>query len=672
MTIHILPPEVAAKIAAGEVVERPANVAKELVENSLDAGATEIRVEVRDGGRRLLRVSDNGHGIPAAEAPLAFERHATSKLLTVEDLEHIGTFGFRGEALYSIAAVSQLTLTTRARTEEFATTLRLDGGVIQSQGRAGAPVGTVVNVENLFFNVPARQKFLRAGAGEAGQIADVVQHYALAHPERRFSFVSEGRLLFQSNGTGDRFDVLVKIYGLENARQMVPFGASALLSRETPPEPDDLPPEIDFMADVTAVDTATRTTQPSGLSLQGRSHVTLAVSGHASLPSLTRPNRSAIDLFVNRRYVEDRTLTHAVVQAYYTLLPGGRYPVAVVFVDIDPAEVDVNVHPQKLQVRFAAERKVFSEVQKAVRRAIVGAAPVPDLGVDEEGRLAPAPAAPDTRPETSAWSARRDLIVNAGQQQHTFEMYVPGNAERGMQNAERGGSGEQRVTSDKSSDTTDTEHAPRTTEHAPSSSPLAPRPSALPPLRVVGQIGAMYIVAEGPDGVFLIDQHAAHERVLYEKFLGQRYGTADGAVAQQHLLDPITLHVGTRLAGLVADHLAALQHVGFAVEAFGGDTFLVRAVPSVLAGEDPQRALEEIVSTFNDRRNQVGEELEERLVKMVCKRAAIKAGQLLSDLEMQELVRQLETCQSPRTCPHGRPTMIQLSAGELEKAFGRV
>ena len=491
-------------------------------------------------GGASYAVSDNGHGIPAAEAPLAFERHATSKLLTVEDLEHIGTFGFRGEALYSIAAVSQLTLTTRARAEEFATTLRLDGGVIQSQGRAGAPVGTVVNVENLFFNVPARQKFLRAGAGEAGQIADVVQHYALAHPERRFSFVSEGKLLFQSNGTGDLFDVLVKIYGLENARQMVPLGTSALLSRETPPEPDDLPPEIDFMADVTAVDTATRNTQPSGLSPQGRSHATLSVSGHASLPSLTRPNRSAIDLFVNRRYVEDRTLTHAVVQAYYTLLPGGRYPVAVVFVDIDPAEVDVNVHPQKLQVRFAAERKVFSEVQKAVRRAIVGAAPVPDLAVDEEGRLAPAPAAPDTRPETSAWSARRDLIVNAGQQQHTFEMYVPGNAERGMRNAERGsGKAKQQsheCTSHPTRLTRNTHHAPRITHSH--SSPLAPRPSALPPLRVVGQIGAMYIVAEGPDGVFLIDQHAAHERVLYEKFLGQRYGTADGAVAQQHLLEP--------------------------------------------------------------------------------------------------------------------------------------
>ncbi len=224
MSIIVLPPEVAAKIAAGEVVERPANVVKELVENSIDAGATEIRVEIREGGRRLLRVSDNGQGIPAAEAPLAFERHATSKLHTFEDLSRIATFGFRGEALYSIAAVSQLTLTTRHRSEDFGTVLRIVGGRLEQQSRAGAPVGTVVNVEQLFFNVPARQKFLRAPATEAGQIGAVIQRFALAYPDRRFSYTSEGRLLFQSTGSGSLFDVLVKIYGLDNARQMVAVG----------------------------------------------------------------------------------------------------------------------------------------------------------------------------------------------------------------------------------------------------------------------------------------------------------------------------------------------------------------------------------------------------------------------------------------------------------------
>jgi DNA mismatch repair protein MutL len=695
MSIHVLPPEVASKIAAGEVVERPANVAKELVENSIDAGATDIRVEIREGGRRLLRVSDNGQGIPAAEAPIAFERHATSKLHTFDDLGCIATFGFRGEALYSIAAVSQLTLTTRHRGDDSGTVLRMAGGKLEEQGRTGAPVGTVVNVEQLFFNVPARQKFLRAPATEAGQIGAMIQRFALTYPDRRFSLTSDGRLLFQSAGTGSLFDVLVKVYGLENARQMIAVGAarSAVAGAEAggvavPPAAAD----IEFMADVGHPAPARDENAESAIE----------VTGYVSLPSLTRSNRSGIDLFVNHRTIEDRTLTHAVVQAFHTLLPVGRYPIAVIFVTVDPADVDVNVHPQKTQVRFAQERRVFSAVQKAVRRALIGAVPAPDMGVDEEGRILPASGqAGQPGPDVATWFARRDTIVNVDHQQH-LDIYVPpagapvpapGAAATASRPTEWPGeetpdarhgqqAGAQQAGAQQAGGEAAPEHA-AANESGPSDresptgagaprGPLGARASQLPPLRVVGQIGAMYIVAEGPEGMFLIDQHAAHERILYEKYLAQRYGTVDGAVAKQHLLEPLTLHVGTRLAGLVAGHLVELQHLGFEVEPFGGDTFRVRAAPAALAGEDPLRVLEEIASSLAERRNQVGEELEDALVKMVCKRAAIKAGQLLSDIEMRELVRQLEECQSPRTCPHGRPTVIQLAAVELEKAFGRV
>ena len=661
MTIRVLPPAVASKIAAGEVVERPANVAKELLENSIDAGATEIRVEIREGGRRLLRVSDNGEGILAAETPLAFERHATSKLAAAEDLEHIATFGFRGEALYSIAAVSQLTLTTRHRSEEFGVTLRLEGGELRSQTRAGAPVGTVVSVEQLFYNVPARQKFLKPAATEAGQIAAVVQRYALAYPDRRLSFVSDGRLLFQSAGTADLFDVLAKVHGLEHARQMVPIGPQRKPGvAGAASDEDSLDHDVDFRPELP-------TARVQG-AVSGGEALAPLVTGYVSLPSLTRPNRSQIELFVNRRYVEDRQLTFAVVQAYHTLLPVGRFPLAVVFVEIDPAQVDVNVHPQKVQVRFVDERRVFAAVQRTVRRAVVEAAPVPGFGLGADGRLESAPGASSfDSAAAAAWSVRRDAIVDAGRQP-LFDLYVPpagGGAVSGAPPAAGPGA---------PAAATDTQ-----TSAAPSGQPaplLAHRVAQLPVLRVVGQVGAMYIVAEGPEGLFLIDQHAAHERILYEKFMAQRHApgavTDGGAVARQQLLEPLTLHVGSQAAGQLALHLAELDHVGFTVEPFGGDTFLVRAVPAVLAGEDPLRALQEILTTLSDRRNLVGEELEARLVKMVCKRAAIKAGQVLSDLEMQELVRQLEECQSPRTCPHGRPTLIQLSAGELEKAFGRI
>lgn len=655
MTIQLLSPDVAAKIAAGEVVERPANVAKELIENSLDAGASEIRIELREGGQRLLRVSDNGQGIPAAEVPLAFLRHATSKLSTADDLSRIATFGFRGEALFSIAAVSQLTLTTRHRDEPHGTQVQVAGGEMTGQQRAGAPIGTIVTVEHLFFNVPARQKFLRKPATEAGQIADLVQRFALAHPERRFSLIHDNRLVFQSPGTGDLFAVLTKIYGLEQARQLVPVGTRSVERRTRNGDPEMLDElsgalvdEIDFMADRPV---AEQSTMQAGAFAAQRA---LRVSGYASLPTLTRPNRSEIQIFVNRRLVEERNLTYAVVQAYHTLLPVGRYPLAVILVEIDPAQVDVNVHPQKSQVRFAEERAVFGAVQKAVRQAVMRHAPPPEL-------VLPAPAPDPWQP------VARTGPATGGGSWTAFDRSAPPPAQEPLGLVVPSSTG----VAVPASDAAVTEGNPGEPQPAaPVRTPLlAGRTSQLPPLRVVGQIGATYIITEGPEGMYLIDQHAAHERILYEKFMAER---SQAAVSRQQLLQPLTLHLGSATAGLVARYLDELRQVGFEIESFGGDAFLVRAVPSILSGQDPLRALEEMVLALADRRNLVSEEREARLVKMVCKRAAIKAGQLLSDLEMQELVRQLEECQSPRTCPHGRPTMIQLAASELEKAFGRV
>lgn len=648
MNIHLLSPDVAGKIAAGEVVERPANVAKELIENSLDAGAGEIRVEIREGGQRLLRVIDDGQGIPADELPLALHRHATSKLRTADDLNRIATFGFRGEALYSIAAVSHLTLASRHRDAQAGAQIRAEGGRVVSEGAAGMPPGTIVTVEHIFFNTPARKKFLRTTATETGHISSIVQRYALAWPERRFSLVNEGRLLFQSTGSGNVADVLAKIYSPDAAQQMVGIGKNRRFEGGEPPVP--AADEVDF-----------RRGEEGKTGRREEGIAGVQIGGFVSLPVLTRANRSGIDLFVNRRYVEDRSLTHAVVQAYHTLLPVGRYPIGVVFVEMDPAAVDVNVHPRKTEVRFQEAREVFSAVQRAVRRAVVENATVPGFALaDDNG----GPRTEATLP--SGWAVRRENILAAGQTQRGLDLYVPPEGP--------------------------TLPAPRTDADAPLSPPLSaesipparpsgqisPPPSqpatagdrGLPPLRVVGQVGAMYIVAEGPEGMFLIDQHAAHERILYEKFMAQRFAPGSG-VPRQGLLNPLTLHLGDALAGQVALFAPELAAVGFDVEPFGGDAWLVRAVPAVLANQDAGRVLEEIVQGLAQERDVVREEVEARLVKMVCKRASIKAGQILSDIEMKELIRQLEECQSPRTCPHGRPTMIQLSSGELEKAFKR-
>ena len=639
MNIHLLSADVAGKIAAGEVVERPANVAKELIENSLDAGAREIRVEIREGGQRLLRVIDDGHGIPADELSLALHRHATSKLNTADDLNRITTFGFRGEALYSIAAVSHLTLASRHTGAQAGAQIRAEGGRIVSEGAAGMPIGTIVTVEQIFFNTPARKKFLRKESTEAGHISAIVQRYALAWPERRFSLVNDGRLLFQSTGSGDVTDVLAKIYGLETARQMVGIG------RERGVGNGDRT-EVDFFG---GKEEGRKVGREEGSGA-------IRVAGFVSLPLLTRGNRDGIDLFVNRRYVEDRSLTHAVIQAYHTLLPVGRYPIGVIFVELDPSAVDVNVHPRKTEVRFQEARQIFSEVQKAVRRVVVENAGVPGFAMGGDADDTDAWAAPGESPNAglpSGWAERRESILAAGQTQRAMDLYVPRDATP-----------------------LPAPQLPNTSPIIPSSHPAPPanpQPrtrSSLPPLRVVGQVGAMYIVAEGPEGMYLIDQHAAHERVMYEKCMAQRLTPGSG-IPRQGLLNPLTLHLGDALAGQVTLFMPELAAVGFDVEPFGGDTWLVRSVPSVLAGQDAGRVLEEIVQGLAQERDLVGEELEAELVKMVCKRASIKAGQILSDIEMKELLRQLEECQSPRTCPHGRPTMIQLSSGELEKAFKR-
>jgi len=448
MPIHILPSEVASKIAAGEVVERPASVAKELVENAIDAGATEIRVETRQGGRRLIRVQDNGCGIPAVEVELAFARHATSKLLTAEDLAGITSLGFRGEALTSIAAVSRLTMLTRSADEPSGTLLRLEGGKVVAHQQRGMPPGATVTVEHLFFNTPARLEFLRTAATEAGHIHRIVTRYGLAYPGRRFSLVSDGRLIFQSTGSGKLYDVLIKVYGLDVAKQMLEVGSWKLEGGSSQVEGGDRYPVSD----------------PG-----------LRVSGYVGVPSLHRSNRQQITFYVNRRWIRDRSLAYAVIQAYHTLLPVGRFPVALLFLDMDPTNVDVNVHPTKAEVRFRDGRGVFRTVQRAVRRVLVDQAPVPAL----TGR-------PSAWP-TPEWGGRQPAA--AGQQsaaQLAMELHRPA-----------------------------------------VESAVSPQQDAtfrLPMLRVVGQLGATYIVAEGPEGMYLIDQHAAHERILYEKLMAEKAG----------------------------------------------------------------------------------------------------------------------------------------------------
>ncbi len=571
--IRVLPPEIVAQIAAGEVVGRPASVVKELVENSIDAGAREIRVEVADGGKRLMRVADDGCGIPSAEVELAFRRHATSKLASAEDLARIATLGFRGEALASIAAVSRVTCATRAAGEETGTLIRLEGGEVVSRRPVGRPPGTTVTVEDIFFNVPARRKFLRSSATERHHIDTWVTRYALAYPDRRFVLIHDGREVFRSPGTGQMRDVLVAVYGVEVGSALV----------EVPPEGDGA----------------------------------IRVTGFVGPPHLHRADRGEITLFVNGRWVQDARLTYAVIQAYHTLLPAGRYPLAVVTVTLPPEDVDVNVHPAKAEVRFRDGDAVFRAVQRAVRRAVMEESGIPAM------RTVPGPAflphAPESRPP----------------ERPAGEPFRP----------------------------------------VPMPAIAPPSPGGLPPLRVIGQVAATYIIAEGPDGLYLVDQHAAHERVLYERLMAQR----ETGIPVQPLLEPVAVDLPPGWAGLVEAHQETLRRLGVGVEPFGGNTFLVRALPAVLIAAHPREVLVEVARGLAEEgggaegrgSRWAEEEIEQAIIRRVCKQGAIKAGQVLAREEMEELLRALEGCASPRTCPHGRPTMIHISTAQLAREFQR-
>jgi DNA mismatch repair protein MutL len=627
MPIQILSQQVANQIAAGEVVERPASVVKELVENSLDAGATDIRVEVREGGRRLIRVQDNGWGIPASEARLAFERHATSKLVSLDDLDRLTTLGFRGEALASIAAVAHVALLTRMAGEEVGTLVRIHEGREAACEHKGSPPGTVVTVEHLFANLPARLKFLKQPATEAGHIQQIVTRYALAFPERRFNLVSDGRLILQTSGSGKLYDVLVKAYGLDMTRQMLPVESESANQRISESTNQRIHSGHDVGESVIGHQPPAISHQPSAI----------RVSGYVGAPALHRSNRSYITLFINRRWFQDTTIAFSVIQAYHTLLPSGRYPVALIFIEMDPADVDVNVHPTKAEVRFQTDRAVFSAVQHAVRKTLVAHAPVPQV---EFSPSSPTPPVQWDLGGSAGWASRREALLGAGRQHDDL---TPGAQPAASQPS---------VSS----------------FQLPASSP-ASQVAQLPLLRVVGQLNASYIVAEGPDGMYLIDQHAAHERVLYEQMLDQRTGDR---LPIQSLLEPLLLDLSPEQAAVVAEDLDLLNALGVAIEPFGGASYLVRSVPAVLSGHDPQTALTDIIDGLMQNTDTAEASREANLITGICKRAAIKASQAMSTPEMQELVRRLETCLSPRTCPHGRPTMIYLSAAELARQFGRV
>ncbi len=580
MPIRILPPEVVSKIAAGEVVERPASVVKELIENALDAGARTIRLEIHEGGRREIRVVDDGCGIPAEEIALACRRHATSKIVQAEDLYRVHTLGFRGEALASIAAVSHFTLVSRPAGQQVGMEVRVHGGQMHDPTPRACTVGTIVVVRDLFYNTPARLKFMRQPRTEAGYTHALVTDYALAHPAVAFLLLHDGRTLLRTSGSGRLADALIEVYGLETARQMLPVEGTL-----------------------------------------GEGEERVHVSGYVGRPSLSRSSRRFISLFVNGRRIRDTSLTYAVEEAYHTLLMKDRHPLAVLNLEVSPTLVDVNVHPTKNEVKFAHANLVFAAVQRAVRAALQKDAEVPRIAAIRTADVSESP---------------------------RIDPLWPGATERERAGPRIGG--------------------PLFGEEGAETAPAAiVGGERLPPLRVVGQVAGTYILAEGPDGLYLIDQHAAHERVLYEQLMAERERLA---VNRQALLEPLLVELTPRQHALLEDRLGELVEWGFEIEPFGERAYRVRSVPAILAQGDVRRRVAALIEEWSEGL-QRGRAWDEQLLTTISCHSAVRAGKPLSMEEMRELIQLLEQSELPRTCPHGRPTMILLDYRQLEREFGR-
>lgn len=577
MPIKLLSPELAAQIAAGEVVERPASVVKELLENALDAGAARISIEIRGGGIERIRVVDDGSGIPAAEVALAFQHHATSKLSGPEQLDAIDTLGFRGEALPSIAAVSRMTLTTRPPAAESGYAIEYARGQLLKEGAQGGPPGTTVTIADLFGNLPARRKFLKSAQAEGGRCHDLVSRYALAYPEIAFRLTIGDRQALATPGNGRAADALLAVYGAEAAAAMLEVAG-----------PD---PETGYR-----------------------------LAGFAGAPNLHRANRTYMTFFVNRRWIQSRLLSFALEEAYHGLLPEKRYPLAALNLILPYSAVDVNSHPAKREVRFHQEGKVYAALQRAVRAALVAAAPVREFSGP---RRAPAAA---------------DATATPGFFRSPLDSRAPGHAAANRPVAGNG----------------------------PPAAAMTPQ-QALPTLRVVGQVRLTYIVAESPDGMYLVDQHAAHERVLFDRIVRQ---AAQREVPSQPLLTPAAVELTPAQAETLESHQEFLRTYGFGLEPFGDrNSYLLRAMPAILTSQDPAQSLRDVLdmAAFDG----LLREREDILAASVACHSAIRAGQSLTDAEMRALLEQLEVTDSPHTCPHGRPTLLHFSSYHMEREFGR-
>ncbi|WP_158786094.1 DNA mismatch repair endonuclease MutL [Granulicella sp. L46] len=648
--IRVLSDQVANQIAAGEVVERPASVVKELLENSLDAGATRIRVEIEAGGRKLIRIVDNGHGMGRDDALLAFERHATSKLRSSDDLLSISTLGFRGEALPSIASVARVSLETRAAEDEVGTVMEIAGGNLLRVEDAGLPEGTTIAVRDLFFNTPARRKFLRAEQTELGHVAALVTHYALANPGKHFELHSATQALLIAPAVANAGERLYQIFGRETFESLIPVAAEIDFARAGLPEPPPWKREQNYEAP-----------EPGFVRL----------SGFVSKPELQKLNRNSIYVFVNGRLIRDKLILHAFNEAYRNIIPPTSFPVVLLFLEMPPQEVDVNVHPAKTEVRFRQGSFVHDFVRDSVRTALMNARPAASFfQALSGGARASESLMVDVSPLPGVDGAvfePRALMVEESEgaiepgDVANFELrerLVPASAGRlGFSGPGMAVGYEEAV-------------GATLTELAEESVGSQATLNGLASLKPLGQLRDSFILAVNEEGLWIIDQHVAHERVLFEKILRERQVEA---VQRQRLLMPVLVELLPEQIVTFAAIAEELERNGFEAEPFGPRTLAVKATPVGLEGKVLERVLEEVLGVTEKSAQVENEELRRtRIAASIACHAAIKVNMVLEPAKIDWLLRELGKTEHPMSCPHGRPIALRYSLRDIQRAFQRI
>jgi DNA mismatch repair protein MutL len=662
--IRILAEAVANRIAAGEVVERPASVVKELLENALDAGANFVRIETEMGGKRMIRVIDDGHGMMHDDALLAFERHATSKLRSADDLTTISTLGFRGEALPSIASVSRLLLETRDASETEGTRVEFVGGKLVGVKPAGLPAGTTVSVADLFYCVPARRKFLKSDTTELGHIASLVTHYALANPTKQFTLTTPTQEIVNCPPTEKLADRVYQLFGHQALDELVeiPNVSAAVRAAITEPEME-----------------------------AGEEAATLTVSGFTSRPDIQRPNRNGIYVFVNRRLVRDRLILHAIHEAYRNILPPSLFPATLLFLEMPYDEVDVNVHPAKIEVRFRRSQFVHDFTRDAIRQALMGSRPIASFATAAGAALPPNPAAPpgsfagglaEANPDSGVPRAMIPLIEELGVGAGVGSDYSAGNgfdlsAAPALPAPQRfpfepgssfpGGYSPGAMPAGQSREPNWAENFSRAGADAPAT---LPRPEQIADLKPLGQVSASFIVAVNGEGLWIVDQHVAHERILFEQHLEARRA---GKVEAQRMLMPLVFELSPRQIVTyekIAEELAAN---GFEVEPMGPKSVAIQAVPAGVATNDAEHLLTEIIDGIERENAAISiDTVQAKIAASTACHAAIKVNMPLDQTKMEWLLGALAKTDCPMSCPHGRPVVLRYSVREIERAFHRI